>query len=753
MNYKINSVEIKNFGIFKNKSINLSGFNIFFGKNESGKTTVLDAILTSLFKYPDKLFVNRKYKKKEVKIKLDNGKDIMELTPKSSEFIDDLGLFGKFSQKDYMIFRTLVMRGLSYSIEDDNHANKVFDLIKKNISGFDYTKLRNKIFELVQITPKTRDFKKDRKENIKNFKGKLSNIEMIKGELLELNEKQKGKPELESNVGQLNKLNNITNKLLSYIDYKEHKIQEDRVNGIEKELQSYSFLSDNDLFSWEQIVKSSYDLDKQLTQIKNEISMQKFQSEDLRNSIKETSVEIKKLSDELAKYEDFSENKDLYDNLSENLNKNSIIFNISLVVTSLMAITSVIFLLKHSFIPSIITIFPIGYTLFLFFKNKSTDDKKTDILELAEKNGISVSLYKDNIKKLNRSLEDLKSKLEQLNNEFDKTESEIEKNKKSVANITEKIKNNDNEVVKLISATHCKSVSELREKLNKKNELTINLKNEKSILERLGSPEITDVKLPQLKNMLSIIELNDNYEILRKNLHSHISSIEKAGNLKQLEDIAGELQSFNKTLTEKNDKNKSALNDIIKLEDGIKLLLNANKFKNRLEMELKEMEINSTLSLYENAKAAANLAINAIDSTEKEFTENIGNAINLEKIQDYMRIITGKKDLIVKIDGKMEFSVLENDEEINEAYLSTGTLVQLMFCIRIAIAEKLFNDQKLFFFLDDTFLTFDDERKLNAIKLVKKLYDDGWQIFYFTIDSEIIKLFSKEIKKIKQISM
>ena len=753
MNYRIKSIEIRNFGIFKNRSFNLSEFNIFVGKNESGKTTILDALITSLFKYPDKLFVNRKYKKKDLKIELENGNETMTLTPESSEFIDNLGLFDKISQKDYMIFRTLVMRGLSYSIEGDNHANKVFDLIKKNISGFDYAKLKNKIFELVQITPKTRDFKKDRKENIRNLKNELSNIETIKEKLLDLNENQKRKPELESNLEQLNKLSNITNNLLSFVEYKKHKIQEDRVNSIENELQSYTFLNEKELFSWEQIIKSNYDLEKQLTKVKNEISMQKFQSEELRNSIKETSKEIKKISDELEKYENFRENKKLYDNLIENLNKNSLIFKISFIVTFLLIIISVIFILKQSFIPSIITVFPLGYTLFLFFKNKSTTKKMIEILGLAEKNGVSLSQYKDNINKFTRSLEDLKAKLEQLGNELDKTESEISKNKETTATLTEKIKSNDNEVVKLISATHCKSVSELREKLSKKNELLINLKNEKNILERLGSPGKTDVAIPHLKNILSIIELNNNYEIFRKNIKSHISSVENTNNLKQLESIVNELNLFNKTLKDKIEENKNAINEIIKREEGIKLLLNANKFRNRLEMELREMEINKKLSLYENAKSAANLAISAIDSTEKEFTENIGNAINLCKIQDYMRIVTGKKDLIVRIDGKMEFSILENDENINEAYLSTGTLVQLMFCIRIALAEKLFDNHKLFFFLDDTFLTFDDERKLNAINLLKRLSENGWQIFYFTVDTGIVKLFSGKIKRINQISL
>jgi DNA sulfur modification protein DndD len=43
-------LKLNSFGLFRNQSFELGQITIFFGKNESGKTTIFDAIVSSLIR-------------------------------------------------------------------------------------------------------------------------------------------------------------------------------------------------------------------------------------------------------------------------------------------------------------------------------------------------------------------------------------------------------------------------------------------------------------------------------------------------------------------------------------------------------------------------------------------------------------------------------------------------------------------------------------------------------------------------------
>ncbi len=77
--------------------------------------------------------------------------------------------------------------------------------------------------------------------------------------------------------------------------------------------------------------------------------------------------------------------------------------------------------------------------------------------------------------------------------------------------------------------------------------------------------------------------------------------------------------------------------------------------------------------------------------------------------------------------------------------LSGGAYDQLYLTIRISLAEKLLDEEKGFFILDDPFLKSDTERLRRQMELLLDLSQQGWQILYFTAKDEVKNTLQKYI--------
>lgn len=77
--------------------------------------------------------------------------------------------------------------------------------------------------------------------------------------------------------------------------------------------------------------------------------------------------------------------------------------------------------------------------------------------------------------------------------------------------------------------------------------------------------------------------------------------------------------------------------------------------------------------------------------------------------------------------------------------LSGGAFDQLYLTIRISLAEKLLDEEKGFFILDDPFLKSDTERLRRQMELLLDLSQQGWQILYFTAKDEVKNTLQKYI--------
>jgi uncharacterized protein YhaN len=109
----------------------------------------------------------------------------------------------------------------------------------------------------------------------------------------------------------------------------------------------------------------------------------------------------------------------------------------------------------------------------------------------------------------------------------------------------------------------------------------------------------------------------------------------------------------------------------------------------------------------------------------------------LEKITSKYNAVFFEENNLIVTDGIHYFPLSE---------LSTGTQEQVLLAIRLGLLSHVLKGRKSFLILDDAFQHSDWDRRENLIDILAGLAQDGWQIFYFTMDDHIKSLFEERLK-------
>lgn len=82
-------------------------------------------------------------------------------------------------------------------------------------------------------------------------------------------------------------------------------------------------------------------------------------------------------------------------------------------------------------------------------------------------------------------------------------------------------------------------------------------------------------------------------------------------------------------------------------------------------------------------------------------------------------------------------ATMKTGEILDADKLSGGAYDQLYLSIRLALGEKLLKGEKGFFIMDDPFIKADVDRLAKQLHVLKRISKDGWQILYFTAKEEV----------------
>jgi len=130
-----------------------------------------------------------------------------------------------------------------------------------------------------------------------------------------------------------------------------------------------------------------------------------------------------------------------------------------------------------------------------------------------------------------------------------------------------------------------------------------------------------------------------------------------------------------------------------------------------------------------------------LEELRKDEDTKIVEGLKSESVLAPLRKMTGDNYNDLKLAGeRLVVSSSTNDFSLSE--LSTGAQEQVLLALRIGFAQRLTKqDEPLFLILDDAFQYSDWERRGWLMDAIVELAKAGWQIIYFTMDDHIRDLF------------
>ena len=126
--------------------------------------------------------------------------------------------------------------------------------------------------------------------------------------------------------------------------------------------------------------------------------------------------------------------------------------------------------------------------------------------------------------------------------------------------------------------------------------------------------------------------------------------------------------------------------------------------------------------------SACDIAEKTIRALTGEIYEDFGDRINSRTSEILSHITQGQYDR-VGINEKMEVSVYAGTHVCSPKQLSTGTLEQIYFALRISLGEILTDEEPMPFLLDETFARYDETRIRNTLQWIGT---QGRQMILFT---------------------
>lgn len=681
---KIRNIKINGYGSMENKEINFKdGLNIVYGKNESGKSTVMSYISNILYgisrnkdgkNFSDyeryKPWTSQEFSGK-INYELDNGesyevyRDFNKKNPKIyNEKLEDISDSYDIDKKDgskFFIEQTGVDKQMYLSTVmsmqqevrlDDKTQNtlvqKIANLAGTGEDNVSYKKAVDKLQEKIRDEIGTN---KTTQKPINIIRNEISTIE-----------------------GELQKLKPYEERQYS-IDREKEKIIEDINKGEKEKELAAKINSENEKQSTvSQKIDINFNTRKEnLIKLEELYKIQKEHENNIENIKKQIENSSQSKLNREKELKDLEEKEEQINGEINSLNLKTInrkSYIIAAVAELIILIINAIAIKK--LMVGIVGLIAVIITLILYGLKASKIKKDNDIItkkanERRQKKNKDYAELEDKIMK---TLEDIDNKIQERKNTLEKENNNLSMVKGQIMLLE---KNNE-------------TIQSDINKLEQDIEIAMSLKIKEMKSEFIDKLDIDEINLIVNSNNIrleleNIIEDLNNNRIKLKSL-----DIEEANLLEQLE-----------TMTELKEKQESLYQQLEELKN-------------------KEETINIALQNLEEAYEEMKNTITP------KFTQNLSNNAS--------RISNGKYTKVTINDEKGLIIENQNGEYIEADKLSIGTIDELYFSLRLSMIEEL-SEEKLPIILDETFAYFDNERMENALKyLANEL--TGHQVIIFT---------------------
>ena len=559
---KINKIKINSYGKLKNKEINLeNNLNIIYGKNESGKSTLLKFILNIFYG------ASRNKKRRDIS-------DFEKYKPWDSEEYSGKLTYELDNKNKYEIYREFNRKNPNIFNENGEDIVKEFNIDKNKGSEFFYeqTQINEEMFLATSIAMQQevkigRDTQNILIQKISNLLETGEDNISYKKAVDKLNKMQLEK------IGTERSREKPINIIRKNIDADEQKINElkkyeniqyeieDEKNKIKNELKEKEIK--NELLKEIKINNEKNNLENEKIKIKEKII------EENKNKINIIKNNLEKINQKIIEEKKYEKNIDgKYE--KNKLNKKLNLFFVLLIIINILWILFIPKIIENKIIKYIFLLTVPTYLIFcVFLKNKLNN--KIKILEKNKNNNLEkINNEKNNLENEKNIYE---NNLEQLLNEINKIKSEnnfknsLEENK--LINKYEK-NINKNEINYLLKKENINQEINLLE--NEKNNLKIEI-NKLELKKENIEPELENIssleeELYSLKEQYNnLLKANESIELVKKLLAKAYDNMKNS-----VSPVFTEKLSNNITTITKGKYCKLTLNDeqglIVELENG-----------------------------------------------------------------------------------------------------------------------------------------------------------------------------------------
>lgn len=779
---KIKNIIVNSFGKLNKKEINLDdGINILYGKNESGKSTLLEFIVDMFYN------ISREKAKKAIP-------DSEKFKPwNTEEYSGKLG-YKLDNGREYEIFRNFNKK-TDVQLYDENkeEVSKTFNIDKKIGSTFfmDQTNLDKKAF-LSSVVSKQEEVKLN-EESQKDIIQKIINLastgdDNISYDKVKTELQRRAKEEVGSKDTRIQPINIIENKIRELVkekeeleQYKDIKYELEKADNEIKENINDAVIY-NDFVQDVKIYKDNCNIYnnriKEYMELYKDNQREQVASEELKNKVITKIEEQKRLIEIENKQLDFlneykkiveSENKDkeksfilkeqqkeiyhkidslemskntlleekekkksIINELEEDVNKDKLYIGILLIILGviLFGISFVVSVLK---IVGILT-FVTGTILFILEKNKIKAQEKNKInvkeqlLKIDEEYEMSIAKLEMEIKLHENRINEIESDVEKIN------QSNLKQNSKEKEELINKAymeidkglvdyylakENIQLELEKLIKENNENKLE------NNKNEL-LNEETIKKIEKCIKNKEELKLKIKELSNK---IDMGKNEIVIKYQDKIEKDKLYKVLELDNIQEYAIQVKN---DLDDMKLKSKEVQLDKDNILPKLENLVNVEEKLENLEVKREELL---------DYRKCIELAIESLDKAYIKMKNSVTPQFSKELSTNISKI-TNNKYKNVRINEQDGLTVeLENGRYDSANKLSCGTIEQLYLSLRIAILNQI-TEENMPIILDEAFAYYDDDRLENILKYINEEYSNK-QVLIFSCSNREIELLEK----------
>lgn len=743
----------------------LTGFNLFYGLNEEGKTLTIDALLKMLLGKPAGRFfeaVKRVEEKPEGYIILETGVEKEEVKLPENGNITEL-----FAMSAAEFGNIFIIRDSDLSITGENNIYSGVTARLTGMRGDEIAKLKLQIQEQGGITA-SGDYANQAPYKLKD---RFKKAQLLLNKIVPLYEllQEDSFDRFEEELVLCRESSELIKKKINRFRIAQSRDRYKKglaaLNELDRARGDYQRL---DLFQnddYEQMQRDYYQLEqlnKERRTLAAEEQEEKVALEGARVTLQSVGIALKH-SEELEKK--VSVNIEPLLTEYEKLQKNYLgqearivnpFFSPALAILVLIILLSGIGLIVG---PGWWFVFMLAGSIpllsLLVWARYSLLDKKSKlrvaeavISSKAEELGFPAAT----ISTVRLNVARLKNELNQKREGYNTAEREIEWCKRTLMATKERLEQNrlSSEKIEqgLAMTKQSLTVTSLEHfsgQLKRKEELRAEVEKQKSILEsHFGEP---GGHLPEHEKIsfwkVKVAELSDYASFEEDLAYDHLAVKKLNAELEQNDNILEELQ----------EKMKDYLDRLREIEREANVILEHDE-KNYLpcqtilDLRMIRHKLDSWLSAREKKKDAAMVALSLFAELEMAEEEKIGALFGEESaVSSYFKHITGGHyKQVLFVGSNQPIRVLRHDGvELEAGKLSGGAYDQLYFSIRLALGEKYLRGEKGFFILDDPFIKADPGRLKTLFNMLFDLVATGWQILYFSAKGEVRDALSMKV--------